>query len=109
MRALRVIEFLSLDGVMQAPGGPRRTPESAPDDDAYAEHLNSTPKYGVSTERHRGAQIELRRRDCRRPAPELKGRHRTGEEFARQGVNPSSGSSFDSGKALRRTVAYKRP
>jgi dihydrofolate reductase len=95
MRTLRVIEFLSLDGVMQAPGSPqedteggfrhggwqrpyfdevlgataaegmaatdaylfgRRTYEhmaaywpTAPDDDPYARHLNSTPKYVAST------------------------------------------------------------
>jgi dihydrofolate reductase len=94
MRTLRVIEFLSLDGVMQAPGAPeedteggfrhggwqrpyfddilgataaegmagtgsylfgRKTYENmaaywptAPDDDPYARHLNSTPKYVVS-------------------------------------------------------------
>jgi dihydrofolate reductase len=95
MRMLRVIEFLSLDGVMQAPGSPeedteggfrhggwqqpyvddvlgrtaaegmaatdaylfgRKTYEkmaaywpAAPDDDPYAQHLNSTPKYVAST------------------------------------------------------------
>ena len=95
MRMLRVIEFLSLDGVMQAPGSPdedteggfqhggwqrryfdevlgataaegmaetdsylfgRKTYEhmathwpTAPDDDPYARHLNSTPKYVAST------------------------------------------------------------
>jgi dihydrofolate reductase len=95
MRMLRVIEFLSLDGVMQAPGAPeedteggfqhggwqrpyvddvlgataaqgmaatdtylfgRKTYEAmaaywptAPDDDPYARHLNSTPKYVAST------------------------------------------------------------
>jgi dihydrofolate reductase len=95
MRMLRVIEFLSLDGVMQAPGDPeedteggfehggwqrpyfddvlgataaegmvatdsylfgRKTYEkmaaywpTAPDDDAYARHLNGTPKYVAST------------------------------------------------------------
>jgi dihydrofolate reductase len=95
MRMLRVIEFLSLDGVMQAPGAPdedteggfrhggwqrpyfddvlgataaegmaatdtylfgRKTYEhmaaywpTAPDDDPYARHLNSTPKYVAST------------------------------------------------------------
>jgi dihydrofolate reductase len=95
MRMLRVIEFLSLDGVMQAPGDPeedteggfrhggwqrpyfddvlaataaegmaatdaylfgRKTYEkmaaywpTAPGDDPYAQHLNSTPKYVAST------------------------------------------------------------
>jgi dihydrofolate reductase len=95
MRMLRVIEFLSLDGVMQAPGSPeedteggfrqggwqrqyfddvlggtaaegmaatdaylfgRKTYEkmaafwpTAPADDLYAQHLNSTPKYVAST------------------------------------------------------------
>jgi len=95
MRQLRVIEFLSLDGVMQAPGDPeedtdggfghggwqrpyfddvlgataaegmaatdsylfgRKTYEkmaaywpTAPDDDPYALHLNSMPKYVAST------------------------------------------------------------
>ena len=95
MRMLRVIEFLSLDGVMQAPGDPeedteggfqhggwqrpyfddvlgataaegmaatdsylfgRKTYEkmaaywpTVPDDDPYARHLNSTPKYVAST------------------------------------------------------------
>jgi dihydrofolate reductase len=95
MRTLVVIEFLSLDGVMQAPGSPdedteggfqhggwqmpyfddvlgnaategmagtdtylfgRKTYEimaafwpTAPDDDPYAGHLNSTPKYVAST------------------------------------------------------------
>jgi dihydrofolate reductase len=95
MRTLRVIEFLSLDGVMQAPGDPeedteggfrhggwqrpyfddvlggtaaegmaatdaylfgRKTYEkmaafwpTAPADDPYAQHLNSTPKHVVST------------------------------------------------------------
>jgi dihydrofolate reductase len=94
MRMLRVIEFLSLDGVMQAPGAPeedteggfqhggwqrpyfddvlgataaegmaatdaylfgRKTYEklaaywpTAPGDDPYARHLNSTPKYVAS-------------------------------------------------------------
>jgi dihydrofolate reductase len=95
MRMLRVIEFLSLDGVMQAPGDPeedteggfrhggwqrpyfdevlassaaegmaatdayvfgRKTYEkmaaywpTAPEDDPYARHLNSMPKYVAST------------------------------------------------------------
>jgi dihydrofolate reductase len=95
MRMLRVVEFLSLDGVMQAPGSPeedtdggfahggwqrpyvddalgasaaegmaatgtylfgRRTYEimaahwpSAPADDPFTAHLNSTPKYVAST------------------------------------------------------------
>jgi dihydrofolate reductase len=95
MRMLRVIEFLSLDGVMQAPGAPgedaeggfrhggwqrpyfddvlgasaaegmagtdaylfgRKTYEkmaagwaTVSDDDPYARHLNSTPKYVAST------------------------------------------------------------
>lgn len=95
MRMLRVIEFLSLDGVMQSPGAPdedteggfrhggwqrpyfddvlgataaegmaatdtylfgRKTYEkmaahwpTAPDDDPYARHLNSTPKFVAST------------------------------------------------------------
>jgi dihydrofolate reductase len=95
MRMLRVIEFLSLDGVMQAPGDPeedteggfrhggwqrpyfdevlgataaegmaatdtylfgRKTYEAmaaywptVSDDDPYAQHLNSTPKYVAST------------------------------------------------------------
>jgi dihydrofolate reductase len=95
MRMLRVIEFLSLDGVMQGPGSPeedteggfrhggwqpaylddvlggtaaegmaatdaylfgRKTYEkmaafwpTAPADDPYAQHLNSTPKYVAST------------------------------------------------------------
>jgi dihydrofolate reductase len=95
VRTLRVIEFLSLDGVMQAPGDPeedteggfryggwqrpyfdevlgataaegmaatdaylfgRKTYEkmaafwpTAPDDDPYAQHLNSMPKYVAST------------------------------------------------------------
>jgi dihydrofolate reductase len=95
MRTLRVIEFLSLDGVMQSPGSPdedteggfrhggwqppyfddvlgataaegmaatdtylfgRKTYEkmaaywpTAPEDDPYARHLNSTPKYVAST------------------------------------------------------------
>jgi dihydrofolate reductase len=95
MRKLVVIEFLSLDGVMQAPGAPdedteggfqyggwqmpyfddvlgeaavegmagtdaylfgRKTYEimaafwpTAPEDDPYAGHLNSTPKYVAST------------------------------------------------------------
>ena len=94
MRTLRVIEFLSLDGVMQAPGAPdedteggfrhggwqrpyfddvlgavaadgmaatdgylfgRKTYEimaaywpTAPEDDPYARHLNSTPKHVAS-------------------------------------------------------------
>ena len=94
MRMLRVIEFLSLDGVMQAPGDPQEDTEggfrhggwqrpyfdevlgatasegmaatgaylfgrktyekraafwpTAPADDPYAQHLNSTPKYVVS-------------------------------------------------------------
>jgi dihydrofolate reductase len=94
MRMLRLIEFLSLDGVMQAPGDPeedteggfqhggwqrpyfddilgataaegmsatgaylfgRKTYEkmaaywpTVPDDDPYARHLNSTPKYVAS-------------------------------------------------------------
>jgi dihydrofolate reductase len=95
MRMLRVIEFLSLDGVIQAPGSPeedteggfrqggwqrpyfddvlggtaadgmaatdtylfgRKTYEkmaafwpTAPADDPYGQHLNSTPKYVAST------------------------------------------------------------
>jgi dihydrofolate reductase len=95
MRMLRVIEFLSLDGVIQSPGAPdedteggfrhggwqrpyfddvlgataaegmaatdtylfgRKTYEgmaaywpTAPDDDPYARHLNSTPKFVAST------------------------------------------------------------
>jgi dihydrofolate reductase len=95
MRKLVVIEFLSLDGVMQAPGDPGEDTEggfrhggwqrpyfddvlgaaaaegmsgtdtylfgrktyqimaafwpTAPDDDPYAGHLNSTPKYVAST------------------------------------------------------------
>ncbi len=95
MRMLRVIEFLSLDGVLQAPGAPdedteggfqhggwqrpyfddvlgataaegmaatdaylfgRKTYEkmaaywpTVPDEDAYARHLNSTPKFVAST------------------------------------------------------------
>jgi dihydrofolate reductase len=94
MRKLRVIEFLSLDGVMQAPGDPQEDTEggfrhggwqreyfddvlaettgksmaatdaylfgrktyqkmaahwpTAPADDPYAKHLNSTPKYVAS-------------------------------------------------------------
>jgi dihydrofolate reductase len=95
MRMLRVIEFLSLDGVMQAPGAPEEDTEGGfqhggwqrpyfddvlgaiaaegmaatdtylfgrktyegmaaywptpPDDDPYARHLNSSPKYVAST------------------------------------------------------------
>lgn len=95
MRTLRVIEFLSLDGVMQAPGDPQEDTEGGfrhggwqrpyfddvlgasaaqgmaatdaylfgrktyekmaaywpdvSDDDPYARHLNSTPKYVAST------------------------------------------------------------
>ena len=95
MRMLRVIEFLSLDGVLQSPGAPDEDTEggfqhggwerpyfddvlgataaegmaatdaylfgrktydkmaahwpTAPDDDPYARHLNTTPKYVAST------------------------------------------------------------